>query len=217
MKRTIEFLDEKRNKVIAKVELKKGRFSMSGEYTGSFGQCFDDVVPANDEQKRLMDIWRKYHLSSVPEDFEDELTDLLDEIEQIEEDAADREVEESDLDLFQDFDRPELALALALMLDLKVNEIEDIEENDDIHWTVQGVDYLAGDDDEMDQEWEDDLDNYLEECVYPDLPENMRNYFDDDAWKRDAKFDGRGHSLNRYDGGELETCVNGTYYYAYRN
>ena len=30
----------------------------------------------------------------------------------------------------------------------------------------------------------------------------MRYYFDDEKWKRDARFDGRGHSLSSYDGAE---------------
>jgi hypothetical protein len=42
----------------------------------------------------------------------------------------------------------------------------------------------------------------LEECVYPELPDNMRGYFDDTAWKRDARMDGRGHAISRYDGNE---------------
>ena len=102
------------------------------------------------------------------------------------------------------------------MLELNINDIEDIKEEGNNRWCVQGTDYLAGTDDEMDEKWDEDLDNYLEECVYPELPKEMINYFDDDRWKSDAKMDGRGHSLNRYDGGEESAEVNGTWYYAYR-
>ena len=359
MKRTVEFLDEQRNKVTAECEVKNGRFSMSGEYCGSLGQVFDEVKPANDSQKELIDIWRKYQLNDMnagtpaqeealkksitesdlkesavrllviqkrnehiknhmkylesigvdavstlceiensnrkmegkepivgmgamtrylseqfaddqdvvgyavhnvdeflkdeflnkkyailnhfgllydvhpetgdqykygsgwikndlPEDFEDNLESVLDSIEEIEEENSERQVEETDIDLFEDFDEPETALALALMLELSISDIEDIQEDGDNRWCVQGVDYLCGTDDEMDVLWDEDLDNYLEECVYPELPDNMRNYFDDDAWKRDAKMDGRAHSLNRYDGDELSESINGTWFYAYR-
>ena len=55
---------------------------------------------------------------------------------------------------------------------------------------------------EADQRWEEALDSYLEECVYPELPELARNYFNDEAWKRDARYDGRGHAIAHYDGAD---------------
>jgi hypothetical protein len=64
--------------------------------------------------------------------------------------------------------------------------------------------YRVMTEDEADTAWDEALDNYLEECVYPELPETLRGYFDDAKWKRDAKFDGRGHALNSYDGSEEE-------------
>jgi hypothetical protein len=67
--------------------------------------------------------------------------------------------------------------------------------------------FLVVTDDEADQLWEERLDNYLEECIYPELPDNLVNYFDDEAWKRDARFDGRGYSLSSYDGIEYEETV----------
>lgn len=276
MKRTVEFLDADRKKVVAECEITQrngyDEFTMSGEYGGGLGQVFDEVNPDGENQQKLIDLWHEWHLNGMsagtpeqiewlekegidrsnyedcvtalklagyykvihpetgepfkyghdwyhkqlPENFEDELNSLLDDIEAEEESKQERQVEDTDLDLFQDFNEPECALALALMLDLCVNEIDDIIEEGNNRWCVQGTDYLAGTDDEMDELWDEDLDNYLEDCVYPDLPENMRMYFDDDAWKRDAKMDGRGHSLNRYDGDELEQKVNDTYYYAYR-
>ena len=57
---------------------------------------------------------------------------------------------------------------------------------------------------------------YIEECILPELPENMQNYFDEEAWKRDARIDGRGHAISRYDGNEEEVKINDTYYYNYR-
>jgi len=69
---------------------------------------------------------------------------------------------------------------------------------------TESGEFAIGTDMEADEAWEDNLDNYLEECVYPELPESMVNYFDDESWKRDAKYDGRGHSLSSYDGDEVE-------------
>ena len=81
--------------------------------------------------------------------------------------------------------------------------------------------YIVVTDEEADELWEQELDYYLEECIYPELSDNLVRYFDDEAWKRDARFDGRGHSLNRYDGNEYEETVYNEYgerknYYIYR-
>ena len=49
------------------------------------------------------------------------------------------------------------------------------------------------------------LDCYIDECIIPELPENLQGYFDYDAWKRDAKLsDGYGHTIATYDGEEHE-------------
>lgn len=76
--------------------------------------------------------------------------------------------------------------------------------------------YLVVTDEEADDLWEEDLDHYLEECIYPELKGNLKNYFDDEAWKSDARQDGRAHILNRYDGSEDSEEVEGTIYYIYR-
>lgn len=76
--------------------------------------------------------------------------------------------------------------------------------------------YAVGEESEADAAWDASLDSYLEECVYPELPEIARNYFDDEAWKRDARVDGRGHSLSSYDGNEDEIEADGETFYVYR-
>ena len=69
---------------------------------------------------------------------------------------------------------------------------------------TENGEYAIGTENDADDAWEQSLDSYLEECIYPELPESMVSYFDDEAWKRDARYDGRGHSLSSYDGNELE-------------
>lgn len=65
--------------------------------------------------------------------------------------------------------------------------------------------YAVGTDEEADEAREQSLDSYLDDCgILDSIPENLRNYFDREAWKRDARFDGRGHALSSYDGDELE-------------
>jgi hypothetical protein len=154
-------------------------------------------------------------INELPEDFDTILTDLLDAIEEEEEEKRERKVTEEDSELFTEFSEPETVHALALMLDLCVNEIEDIEENNNCRYTVQGVDYLAGTDDEMDEEWNNYLDSYIDDCV--EIPAEIENFFDRDKYINYLKQDGRGHSLNSYNGDELEINLNGVYYYAYRN
>ena len=80
-------------------------------------------------------------------------------------------------------------------------------------YTVDGKEYAVGTDSECEDAWDQSLDSYLEECIYPELKGNLANYFDDEKWKRDAKFDGRGHSLSSYDGNEIEL---GGDFYAFR-
>lgn len=222
MKTTVIFKDAKGNKVVfnAKITERNGypEFTASGEYCGGIGQCFDEVDPATDSQTKLIEIWRKWHLNGrdnpLPSDFEDKLTELIETIEQEEEERAERLVTDEDIDLFNDFDEPETALALALICGLSVNEIDNISEDGNNYWTVQGVSYLAGTDDEMNEAWDEELDRYIDECI--EIPAHIEPYFDRERWKNDAKSDGRGHALNHYNGDEEEAEINGMIYYAYR-
>jgi hypothetical protein len=85
----------------------------------------------------------------------------------------------------------------------------DVEEYDE-----RTSDWLVYTDSEADGAWDESLENYIDECL--EIPQSMRNYFDREAWKSDARMDGRGHSLAGYDGHEQEQEVNGTTYYLYR-
>ena len=67
------------------------------------------------------------------------------------------------------------------------------------------AEYAIGTDEEADEAWDQSLDSYLDDCGLLDsIPENLRSYFDREAWKRDARFDGRGHALSSYDGSEMD-------------
>lgn len=84
-------------------------------------------------------------------------------------------------------------------------------------------DYLVLTDEEADEKWEESLDSYIEECIEPEIDKleglgNLQYYikFDEEMWKRDAKMDGRGHSLSSYDGNENEETVEGETFYIYR-
>jgi len=91
--------------------------------------------------------------------------------------------------------------ALAAFLECEPGDISE-STYDDCLFEYGRQEYLVCTDDEANQKREEQLDSYLEDCVYPELPANMRGYFDDDAWKRDARMDGRGHAIASYDGDE---------------
>ena len=79
-----------------------------------------------------------------------------------------------------------------------------------------GGEYLVIDDYTANQLWEQSLDNYLEECIYPELSGSLSQYFDDEKWKIDARMDGRGHSLSSYDGNEYNETVQGESFCIFR-
>ena len=74
--------------------------------------------------------------------------------------------------------------------------------------------YLVLTEEEADTKWEECLDMYIECCL--GIPEHIRDYFDDDAWKEDAMRDGRGHAIAQYDGVEYEESVEDVDFYIYR-
>ena len=128
MKRTIKFLDKERCLVSIEIDTEGSYFSMSGERNGSYGQIRDHIVPENEYQQQLIDIWREHHLMRIDPTicFDEQIEDICDMIEEIEEEEQEREITEEDIDLFDDFDEPEKAIALALLFELSVNEIDDI-------------------------------------------------------------------------------------------
>lgn len=180
-----------------------------------------DKNPETGEPHKYGHSW--YH-RPLPEDIEEQIEEIVQEIEEAEEERKGEPLDKlSDEELialieektsFEGRDA-ELAVAFVRLLDLTENDLDDIE-IDDHRSTVQGIDYLAGTDEEMDEEWDQDLEHYLDECVTPDLPDVAQRFFDREGWKDWAKQDGRAHSLNRYNGEELSVEVNGTMYYAYR-
>lgn len=109
----------------------------------------------------------------------------------------------------------ERLLALAKKLNCEVDELNESSYNEQII-EYGSQEYLVVTDDEANELWEQELDNYIDECILPELPEFVKNYFDNERWKHDARYDGRGHSLSCYDGNEDYEEINGITYYIYR-
>jgi hypothetical protein len=110
-----------------------------------------------------------------------------------------------------------------------VRDIENMEEPAPMFedWAAENLNVIDADalidenhkvltDDEADRENEEAIQNYIEECILPEIPERYGSYFDSEAFKKDAEMDGRGHNIAHYDGHEHEETVNGTTYYIYR-
>jgi hypothetical protein len=246
MKRTIYFLDANKNKCQVTFDTERNHYSFTGECNGSSGQCLDEIKPNTPAQQELIDNWKNIHLKDLPTNAEEcsirvsEISNLLDAIVKEEQERvgentcaklSDDDIlnylislgdnspawcyitKENEVDIDDDV---KTAIALAKSCNIALCDLGDIENERDNYWNVQGQSYLAGNDNKMDNEWDDALDNYLDECVLPDLPDTAQRYFDKDSWKNDAKNDGRGHSLNRYDGGEDEEEVLGETIYIYR-
>lgn len=113
-----------------------------------------------------------------------------------------------------EFDAPLMALAEYLQED----PAEFTEERGTCYgltiYSIGCREYAVGTNAEADEAWDQALDSYLDDCgVLDSIPENLRGYFDRDAWKADARHDGRGHALSGYDGQEMELAGD---FYAFR-
>ena len=105
--------------------------------------------------------------------------------------------------------------ALAKYLECDIDDLSESKWDDK---TIENgsEEYLVVDDAEADIAWDERLDSYIEECILAELPEHLRTYFDDEAWKKDARIDGRGHSISSYDGDEDEIEIDGETVYIFR-
>lgn len=112
----------------------------------------------------------------------------------------------------QNTDNESRISAIATFLDCEPEEIT--EERYDYYgmpvFSLGSQEYAVATDEEADSAWDASLDNYIEECIQPELDKleigNLSAYikFDEEKWKWDARMDGRGHSLSGYDGDENE-------------
>lgn len=116
----------------------------------------------------------------------------------------------------EDYTKEEIEEARTDAIADVLSELDSIREEYNNTYSYCREEYLVLTDEEADEYWDDSLENYIDEVIMPEIPECYQSYFDRDSWKRDAEYDGRGHSLSTYDGCENEEEVNGTTYYIYR-
>ena len=107
-----------------------------------------------------------------------------------------------------------LAIHLELTLEDTLNELSEGYNEECIEYGSE--EYRVLTDSEADDANDENIESYIDECILPELPERYRFYFDNEAFKKDARMDGRGHNLASYDGNEEEVKVDETYYFIYR-
>lgn len=166
----------------------------------------------------------------LPENFEEDLNDLLDEIEireSCQEPLIDLYNDENELyntikEIIQkkdlSFDESDIPIIMMFAEEYKLsaNDLESIYV-DGNYWDVLGDQYLAGTDDEMEEEYEKALDDRINEFVLSKIPDKYHMYIDMEHLRNDLKSQtSRAELLNLYDCGEIEYEYNGIWYYAYR-
>lgn len=281
-KRKIAFIDaeKQRCKVTAEINDRnwKPSFSMTWEVSWSLGQCNYEIKPRTDAQRKLLEIWNRWHLNYLhagtkeqeealknadhkiewydneceylkskwllivkhPETWEDykywtarlteelpvdlwqKVEDLMDTI--AEEEANEDEIVTKDTKFTEEelkemsYDDEDKAIALAILYSVRKKDLLDwsaITNDRGNYWTIYWTEYLFGTDDEMDREWDEALESYIDDCILPWL-NGYWQYFDNESWKDDVKMDWRWNTLNRYDGSEDDITYGWIIYYSYQ-
>lgn len=121
----------------------------------------------------------------------------------------------------------EKALALAIHLELDPTDHTDVDsflsqlassESNNNTFEIDGKEYLVLTDEEAEEAYDEYLNNYIDDLILSEIPEQYRSYFDSKKWKKDEAYyiDDRSSALGYYDGQEHEEAVNKTDYYIYR-
>lgn len=225
MKTQLKIKDASENIVFLEIEIthrnKYPELSICGELSGGHGQI--TFEPVTELQEQLKALWDNKHLKRVSKKEQKEIEVLIEALQnEYSEQVGEMEISEIDeseaLELIKDknFSNPEKVLALLLEEGATVGEIDNVTEEGGNTFSFGGRDYLVCTDEEADQEQDAELENYIDECILPELADQYRRYFDNEAWKADARHDGRGHALGRYDGNECEQKIDQTMYFLYR-
>jgi len=232
---TISFKD---NKGMCNVTFEPNEhyLSFNGERNGSSGQI--DLEPNTHNQEQLKKCWDTFHLvqwdsieaNTRNVNIEEQFPGLQN-LKQItltvyiqllmnkiqEEDNARRIQEYADRKTEGGEDIDEKALALIQHLQEDPEAIIDLVNEYGNDYNLNGETYTILTDKEAEDAWDEELENYIDDCILPEMDNAYSNYFDREAWKKDARMDGRGHSLSHYDGEEHCETINGTDYYLYKN
>lgn len=204
--------------------------SICGEIEGSHGQICDHITPQTDLQHEFIELWEDKHLQTVSKTKQAQITKLVDSlIKEYEEKVGSIDLREfqklhglDDLELIKlieekNFSCPEKVIALCFEEEITLAEIDLITHEGGNRFSYGGREWLICTDEEADEEFNEQTERYIEECILSQIPENLQQYFDNGKFIADARWDGRGNALSSYDGHEKEQSVNGAMYFLYRN
>lgn len=133
--------------------------------------------------------------------------------------GSNKKIGDTNMAKFEELTEKMQAVAQHLNIEHDEDEMENLTESTYNENIIEyyNEEYEVLTDEEADERWDEELQYYIDECIMPEIKdETLRRYFDEEAWKRDARFDGRGHAISRYDGAEYEERINNTWYYIYR-
>lgn len=105
-------------------------------------------------------------------------------------------------------------IKLTLEQEFSPSKVDIITEQEQINW--DGYDYIDVEIDGEAQEYrvikeesierifEEYIEQLVDDCYLPDLPQPLQQYFDYEKFTNDCAMDGYGHHLNGYDGAEIK-------------
>ena len=193
----------------------------SSEWVNKEGETYKHLSGVSDLKEELANLYNIHYTAKNKWNkvFKELRTQWLKEAKEtytiVESIPADLREEKEDVDL-DDFNESEKVQALAKFLDCPPTIIEESSYNDNI-FSAEGSDWLVVDDDEADEMLEEDLENYVDDCILPEIDTMWHEYFNKEKWVQDTMaLDERGSSLNRYDGIEHRVDFGKETYFIYQ-
>lgn len=106
--------------------------------------------------------------------------------------------------------------ALGMFLEVDWNRIREI---NDKTFRFGDSSYYVLTNEEADEMEDQSLERYIDDVIFPTLPESLHRFFDREKWKDEARMAGRGNALSGWDGEEHEVSMgwDNVTYYIYRN
>jgi hypothetical protein len=101
-----------------------------------------------------------------------------------------------------------------LLSDIEISDIEEISEDEFI---VDGETWKIMTESEYQTYSDEIIDNFIDECVLPEIPEQYRTYFDVEKFIQDIDYGGdRDGLVAAYDGVVYQQKINGVWFYFWR-
>lgn len=162
----VSFRDANKNRINVDISIRNnGTLLMQGEAGWGCGQIYDDILPNNESQRELCDLWRGYHFEKVdPDEMKSRIERIVAGIIEGEKDrvnskdlglySKDGAYTEEDVRTIEDtrkVDEIEARNILCLMaeLDMSYNDLVDTLTGGYGEYSVEGIDYLVGTDEHL--------------------------------------------------------------------